>query len=205
VSEILAELFSSKVRAAVLGQMLTRPHLRYSLTDLSHVLGMPISSLQHECYKLERIGVLLARRDGSARRYRVDQTCPVWRELTSLVVAAIGQEESLRATLQGVPGLEAAFIARTLPMTPTEGDLQGVGVGPIPLVLIGEVPLEEIDAAQERVASILGIPAGKIEAVFYRPGDWRSRLEQRSPYAVWLVSGPRTDLLGEPGGGLAAG
>jgi hypothetical protein len=201
---MLAELFSSKVRAAVLGQMLTRPHLRYSLTDLSHVLDIPISSLQHECYKLERIGVLRARRDGNARRYRVDQTCPVWKELTALVVATLGQEESLRATLQGVTGLEAAFIARALPMTPTESDLQGVGVGPIPLVLIGEVPLEEIDAAQERVASILGIPAAKLEAVFYRPGDWRSRLEQRSPYAVWLVSGPRTDLLGDPVGDLPA-
>ncbi|MEA2513839.1 MAG: hypothetical protein QOJ59_3326 [Thermomicrobiales bacterium] len=199
---MLTELFSSKVRAAVLGQMLTRPHLRYSLTDLSRLLDIPISSLQHECYKLERIGVLLARRDGNARRYRVDQTCSVLRELTALVVAALGQEEALRSTLQGVTGLEAAFLARGLPMTPNESDLQGVGVGPIPLVLIGEVPLEEIDAAQERVASILGIPATKIEAVFYRPGDWRSRLEQRSPYAVWLVSGPRTDLLGDPIGGL---
>jgi len=199
---MLAELFSSKVRAAVLGQMLTRPHLRYSLTDLSRVLDVPISSLQHECYKLERIGVLKARRDGNARRYRVDQTCPIWKELTALVVATLGQEESLRATLQGVTGLEAAFIARTLPITPNESDLQGVG--PIPLVLIGEVPLEEIDAAQERVASILGIPAAKLEAVFYRPGDWRSRLDQRSPYAVWLISGPRTDLFGDPVGDLPA-
>jgi hypothetical protein len=202
---MLAELFSSKVRAAVLGQMLPRPHLRYSLTDLSRILDVPISSLQHECYKLERIGVLRARRDGNARRYRVDQSCLVWRELTALIVAALGQEESLRATLQGVTGLDAAFIARSLPMTPTESDLQGVGVGPIPLVLIGEVPLEEIDAAQERVASILGIPAAKLEAVFYRPTDWRSRLEQRSPYAVWLVSGPRTDLVGDPVGNLPAG
>ncbi|MEA2530443.1 MAG: hypothetical protein QOG89_2087, partial [Thermomicrobiales bacterium] len=87
---MLTELFSSKVRAAVLGQMLTRPHLRYSLTDLSRLLDIPISSLQHECYKLERIGVLLARRDGNARRYRVDQTCSVLRELTALVVAALG-------------------------------------------------------------------------------------------------------------------
>jgi hypothetical protein len=199
-TEVLAELFSSKVRAAVLGQMLTRPHLGYSLTDLSRVLALPISSLQHECYKLERIGVLRARRDGNARRYRVDQTCPVRRELTSLVVAALGQEAALRASLQGVDGLEAAFLARDLPMTPGDGDLQGVA--PIPLVLIGEVALEEIDAAQERVSSILGVPTGKIEAVFYRPGDWRSRLEQRSPYAVWLVSGARTDLLGDPVGEL---
>ncbi len=196
VVEILAELFSSRVRAAVLGQMLPRPHVGYSLTDLSRLLALPISSLQHECYKLERIGVLRARRDGNARRYRVDPGCPVRAELTALVVTALGMEQALRATLQDVPGLEAAFLARTLPLAQgTERD--AAGVAPIPLVLIGEVPLEEIDAAQERVASILGLAPGKIEAVFYRPGDWLTRLDQQSPYAVWLVTGPRTDLLGD--------
>ncbi len=201
MSEILAELFSSKVRSTVLQHMLPRPHLGLSLTDLSRILGLPISSLQHECYKLERIGVLRARREGNARRYRVNPTWPLRRELTALIVAALGQETALRATLQGVQGLEAAFLARQLPLNPA--DSEGTGVAPIPLVLIGEVPLEEIDAAQERVASILGLPPGKIEAVFYRPGDWRTRLEQRSPYAVWLISGPRTDLLGQPAGDFA--
>jgi DNA-binding transcriptional ArsR family regulator len=201
VNDILAELFSSKVRAAVLGHMLPRPHLGFSLTDLSRILNLPISSLQHECYKLERIGVLRARRDGNARRYRVNPAWPLRRELTALVVAAIGQDAALRATLQGVPGLEAAFLARHLPLN--AADSEGTAVAPIPLVLIGEVPLEHIDDAQQRVASILGLPPSRIEAVFYRTGDWRSRLEQRSPYAVWLISGPRTDLLGQPASDFA--
>jgi hypothetical protein len=192
VSEILAELFSSKVRASVLEQMLPRPHAGYSLTELSRLLDHPISSLQHECYKLERIEVLKARRDGGSRRYRVNTACPILPQLTALIVSAIGQEAALRATLQHVPGLESAFIARTLPLVAAEAE---AAIGPIPLVLIGEVSLEEIDAAQERVTSLLGLTSGKIEAVFYRPGDWKSRLEQRSQYAVWLVSGPRTDLL----------
>jgi hypothetical protein len=70
--------------------------------------------------------------------------------------------------------------------------------GPIPLVLIGEVSLEAIDAAQERVASLLGLPNSRIESVFYLPSDWRNRLDQQSQYAVWLISGPRADLLGDP-------
>ena len=37
--EPLAELFSSRVRAAVLALVLPRPHLRFSLTDLSRRLG----------------------------------------------------------------------------------------------------------------------------------------------------------------------
>jgi DNA-binding transcriptional ArsR family regulator len=192
VNEILSELFSSKIRAAVLEQMLPRPHVGYSLTDLSRLLELPISSLQHECYKLERIGVLKARRDGNSRRYRVDPTCPVLKELTALIVVALGPQEALRATMENVVGLDAAFLAATTPLTS-----EAQAAGPVPLVLIGEISLEEIDAAQERVTKLLGLAPGKIEAVFYRSGDWRSRLHQQSQYAMWLVSGPRTDLHGD--------
>jgi hypothetical protein len=48
MNELLAELFSSKVRAAVLGYMLPRPQIAMSLTEFSRILGLPISSLQHE-------------------------------------------------------------------------------------------------------------------------------------------------------------
>ncbi len=192
MSEILSELFSSKIRAAVLEQMLPRPHVGYSLTDLSRLLDLPISSLQHECYKLERIGVVKARRDGNSRRYRVNPDCTVLKELTALIVIAIGPADALRASMERIPGLEAAFLATAIPLT-TEVQASG----PIPLVLIGEISLEEIDAAQERVTKLLGLSSGKIEAVFYRSGDWRTRLSQQSQYAMWLVSGPRTDLAGD--------
>jgi DNA-binding transcriptional ArsR family regulator len=197
VSEILAELFSSKVRAAVLGHMLPRAHLGFSLTELSRVLDLPISSLQHECYKLERVGVIRGKREGNSRRYRVNPDCEVLRELTALVVKGIGQDQALRAALEDIAGLEAAFLARNLPLDPLT-DLEPTSLGPIPLVLIGEVSLEAIDAAQARVAAVLGLPTNRIESVFYLPNDWRTRLDQQSQYAVWLISGPRANLLGDP-------
>lgn len=197
MSEILAELFSSKVRAAVLGQMLPRAHVGFSLTELSRILELPISSLQHECYKLERIGVIKGKREGNSRRYRVNPACAVLRELTALVVKGIGQDAALRASLEDIPGLVAAFLARQLPLDLTaEADF--ASPSPIPLVLIGEISLEAIDAAQARVGNLLGLPITRIESVFYLPHDWRVRLDQRSQYAVWLVSGPRSDLLGDP-------
>jgi DNA-binding transcriptional ArsR family regulator len=195
VSDILAELFSSKVRAAVLGHILPRTHLGHSLTELSRLLDLPISSLQHECYKLERIGIIKGRREGNSRRYRVNPASEVINELTALVVKGIGEETALRATLEEVPGLQAAFLAHELPLTD-----EPTGAESIPLVLIGEVSLEAVDAAQERVARLLSLPTSWIEAVFYLPDDWRNRLDLSSQYAHSLVNGPRTDLLGDPVG-----
>src|SRR4051812_19492103 len=165
MNELLAELFSSRVRAAVLGYTMPRPQVAVSLTEFSRLLGLPISSLQHECYKLERIGVIKGRREGNSRRYRVHAGCAILPELTSLIVSAIGQQSAIAATLADVPGLEAAFLGRTLPLEDLS-ELGSVSATPIPLVLIGEIPLEEIDGALDRVAHLLGIPTSRLEAVF---------------------------------------
>lgn len=195
MNEFLSELFASKVRAAVLGQTIPRPHLAWSLTEFSRLLDLPISSLQHECYKLERLGVLISQREGASRRYRVNPNGPAIRELTALVVSALGPAEVLRGTLEEIQGLETAFIATTLPLT--QSAISGAD-GSIPLVLIGEIPLEQIDTAQERAAALLGLDPSQIEAVFYLPEDWDERVEQRAAYAVWLLESPRTHLIGTP-------
>lgn len=189
MSDLLAELFASKVRAAVLSYLLPRPHLGLSLTDLARRLDLPISSLQHECYKLERLGVLRGRRDGNARRYRVDPTCPVHAPLTALVLAALGPLPALAAALDGVSGLEVAFLtgvdaaATALPGTTPR------------LVLIGDVPLEALDAAVARVEVALGAAPGTVALVYFRTTDWRERLARGDRYALDLRAAG-IDLLG---------
>jgi DNA-binding transcriptional ArsR family regulator len=108
VPEPLAELFSSRVRAAVLALVLARPHLRFSLTELSWRLGLPVSSLQHERYKLTRLGLLRNERVGNARLYRPDPAWPLLEPLTALTVRVMPLEEALRGAAQGVPGIDGA-------------------------------------------------------------------------------------------------
>lgn len=183
MDETLVELFSSKVRAAVLGHLLPRPHLAASLTELSHLLDLPVSSLQHECYKLVRLGVLSDRREGNSRPYRVNRDSPFVPPLTALVVAALGQEAALRAAVDGVPSLTEAFLSGTLP-----------AAGPARLVLIGELPLDLLDAMVERVAGVLGLDVNQIDLAFFRPADWSARREAFNPYVADLLDGPRVVL-----------
>jgi hypothetical protein len=185
--DLLEELFSSRVRAAVLCRMLPRPHLEFSLTELSRLLGLPISSLQHECYKLERIGVFTGQREGNAYRYRGNSDCDVLQPLTALVVAAIGQEEALRATFDDVKGIQAAFLA---------GDLAKKADGaPTPLVVIGDLPLEELDALESRPNAVLGLPTGAIELAYYRPEDWRTKVLHANPFVMSILGGRRIELV----------
>ncbi len=183
MTDLLTELFSSKIRAAVLGYLLPRPHLSRSLTDLSRLLDLPISSLQHECYKLVRIGVLRDRRDGNARRYSPEPGSPLLPALGTLVRAAIGRDSALRAALDDMPELQSAFLVED----------------PSPrLVLVGDLPLDELDAALERVATVLALPSDQVELAFFRVTDWWTRLAADDRYLATLLQEPVLSLAGDP-------
>lgn len=192
MTELLAELFSSKLRAAVLGHLLARPHLAFSLTDLSRLLDLPISSLQHECYKLVRIGILRDARAGNVRLYRPDPRCPLLEPLTGLVLAALGPTTALAAAVEGVSGLDLALVAGALPPA---GDADTVH-----LVLVGELPLEAVDGVLARAVTVLQTRPGgpRVELAYFRPLDWSARRADGNRYLADLLAGPVLPLVGSP-------
>jgi DNA-binding transcriptional ArsR family regulator len=187
VPELLAELFSSKVRAAVLALLLPRPHLGFSLTDISRRLGLPVSSLQHECYKLTRLGLLRDERVGNARRYRPDPAFALLEPLTALTLRALPLSEVLRGAAEQVPGLECAWVA---------GDLDAPAGG-VYLVVIGNLDLEAIDGVFDRARAALMplIDPNRLELAYYRPPDWNARLEADDPFVASLRTARRVDLF----------
>jgi DNA-binding transcriptional ArsR family regulator len=184
--EPLAELFSSRVRAAVLGLVLARPHLRFSLTELSRRLGLPVSSLQHECYKLTRLGLLRDERVGNARLYGPDGTWPLLEPLTALAVRAVPLEEALRGAVEGVPFIDGAWVS---------GDLSSLSDS-VYVVILGNLGIEDLDGIFDRslvaLAPIVG--ARRVELAYFRPADWVGRMTRGDPFATSLCDGHRIEL-----------
>ncbi len=188
MTELLAELFSSKVRAAVLSLLLPRPHLGFSLTDLSRRLGLPVSSLQHECDKLARLGLLRDERAGSARLYRPNPAWPLLEPLTALTVRAVPLSDGLRGAVERVAGLELAWIA---------GDLGAGAKGTVYVAIVGSLGLEELDGVFDRARVALAPVTGgnRVELAYFLPADWRARVTNGDPFAGVLLAAPRIDLV----------
>jgi DNA-binding transcriptional ArsR family regulator len=188
VPEPLAELFSSRVRAAVLALVLARPHLRFSLTELSRRLGLPVSSLQHECYKLTRLGLLRDERVGNARLYRPDPAWPLLEPLTALTVRAIPLEEALCGAAEGVPGIDGVWVS---------GDL-GFRSAPVYVVVVGSLGVEDLDGFFDRCRVALDPIAGpsRIELAYFWPADWEARLSRGDRFAAALGEGDRIEVCG---------
>ncbi|MCA9878318.1 MAG: hypothetical protein KC442_11070 [Thermomicrobiales bacterium] len=177
MTDLLAELFSSKVRAAALGVFLPRPHCWFSLTELSRLLGLPVSSLQHECYKLARLGLLRDQRSGNVRRYAPDPAFPLLRPLTTLVLAAMPLTETLPAAAEGLPGLEQGWLT---------GEPRARHARPF-LVVIGTLSVEALDALFERArVATAAAGTGEIELAYYPSTEWARRLANTDAFVTAL-------------------
>ena len=188
--EPLAELFSSRVRAAGAALLLSRPHLQFSLTDLSRRLGLPVSSLQHECYKLTRMGVLRDERVGNTRLYRPNLAWPSAR-------AAHGTDGACFASASG-PRRRAGRCSRS--GTGLAVRRRFAAAEPVFLLLVGELSIEVIDGifARSRVALDPIEGAERVELAYFRPRDWQLRVETQDPFATSLRGHRRLELFPPP-------
>lgn len=185
-TDVLAALLSSRVRATVLAFLVARDDARFSLTELARQLDLPISSVQHECYKMERLNVLKGRREGVSRRYWLDRDTPYVRALIELVIAVVGRERLLGYALADFAGLHGALLATTT-------------VNPaLVLILIGELGLEELEAAQERAAAILDVSVAAVELAFFRPAEWQEHRAHNHPLVARLHDAEVAVVAGDP-------
>ena len=186
-SELLAGLLSSQVRAGVLIHAVTHADTGYSLTELSRALGLAVSSVQHEAYKLQELGLFSVRREGASRRYRLQLASPVVRAVCDLVVAAVGLPVLIERALFDLPGLQAATLLGSVP--PRQGETA--------LVLIGDVSLETVEQAHWRAAWLLDTPHETIELAFFQPADWLARRDAGHPLVRRLLDMPVQVAFGD--------
>lgn len=165
--ERLGELFSSRIRASVLVYLVAREDARFSLTELSRALNLSVSSVQHECYKLERLGVLKGRREGASRRYWLDRDQAFVPVLMWTVISVVGAHQILAFALQDIEGLQGAAVGYN-------------GTTPS-LTLIGDLGLDQLAIVQERTEKILDVPESSLNVAFYDPETWQSYVADQHP------------------------
>ncbi|MGB3331013.1 MAG: hypothetical protein WBA46_18760 [Thermomicrobiales bacterium] len=181
---LLAGLLSSKVRAAVLTWLVARQDAAWSLTEIARGVGMAISSVQHECYKLEGLDILTGTPVHGSRRYALNRAFPPTEPLMHLVYAA-----------WGFPSLAAAALA-DLGDDLQEASLRyrGQSAQEATLVLIGDVSLDLLATAQTRIALLLDLVPDALDVAFFQPAQWSARVDDRDPLVARLLDLPGVTL-----------
>ena len=106
----LLPLLRSRVQADLLALVLLSPGREWTLTELAAHAAVPLASAQREVTRAEQAGIVTSRRLGPVRLIAADPRSPLTEPLTELLLRSFGPRQVLAAALDGLPGIESAWI-----------------------------------------------------------------------------------------------
>lgn len=119
----------------MLARVFLHPDRRLTLSQLARELGMNAATVQREAKRLEEAGILSSERIGGARLVSPNEGSPFYSELSGLLSKAFGPVPVLKKKLEGVPGVEAAFIYGS--WASRHAGQRGEAPGDIDLLILG--------------------------------------------------------------------
>ncbi len=129
---LLSVLFP-QVRAEVLRLLFAESGRELHLRELTRQSGLTLGTMQGELEKLSAADLITSRRDGNRRCYQANATHPLFSDLRQLVLKTSGLKEVLTSALDGLKGVEIAFIFGSLARGP------GNAASDVDLMVIGDV------------------------------------------------------------------
>jgi Fic family protein len=79
-------LFTSRTRVMLLRLFLLQPEREVHVREACRITGLNINAVRRELANLEELGILRSRTVGNARLYTVNLLCPIYPELTLILL-----------------------------------------------------------------------------------------------------------------------
>ncbi len=184
---MLAELFSSRVRARVLAAFFLSPGERHNAWELTQSLGEYYSAVWKELVRLERLGILNSEQHGNSKDYQVNRDCPIAPELRSIVLKTEGIGLVLTKKLQEMGNVNQAFIYGSY--ASAEADARS----DLDLMIIGEVNLDQLAQVVSDLEKELNRP---VNYVIYSQEEWHDKAALKDPFWENITRAPKVMLVG---------
>lgn len=189
---MLETLFGSKLRARLLGWLMTHSDERYFVRQLTGILNEDSTNVSRELAKLAGAGILVFRQEGRQKYYQADRSSPVFDELRSLVIKTIGVGDVLRHALRPVVDrIHVAYIFGSF------ADGKANAKSDVDVMIIGDVPFADVNkafgAAQRRLNR-------EINPSVYPAAEFRSKLAAGNHFLSSIQEGNRIFLIGDEHG-----
>ena len=187
----MSRLFSSEVRVSLLTLFFTRLDKRFYVRELARHLGRDISGIKRELDNLERAGLLASEKVGNLRYYRVNKASPLYAEMRGIIAKTTGIYASLREGLRKIKGIQRAMVYGA------EQHESEEGLGPVRLMVIGQVDLNDLNDAVRVLENRLN---REINYLVFDEAEYQRRKAEEDPFLMEVLMGRRSVLIGTDDG-----
>jgi predicted nucleotidyltransferase len=185
---VLQNLFSSKVRVALLAHFYSHPDERFYARELARQLEEHYNAVWRELGNLEAIGLLSSEENATAKYYRLSPEFPIYEELKRIILKTTGLGGTLREALDRLGTIEFAFIYGSV--AAGDEDL----LSDIDLMLVGEANLMVLS---EVVAGLEDQLGRAINYLVLSRAELVQRYAEGEPFIANVLAGPKIMLMGE--------
>lgn len=176
----------SAIRREILLRFYTRPGLERHARELAREMGRAAQPVARELSALERAGILTSSTVGRARRYRLNESSPIASQFRALVQRTIGVEGKLRDALEGLAGVEEAFIFGSY----ARGEDRATS--DIDLMVVGPITRRALSGRLREVESELG---RDVNVTRYTREDLQRLRGSHDPFLADVWTGKRIPII----------
>jgi predicted nucleotidyltransferase len=185
----LADALFSKTKQRVLGVLFGNPGRSFYVSEILSRARGGTGTVLRELARLEKSGLVNARRVGNQRHYQANADSPLFDELRSIVDKTVGLAGPLGAALRPLAGkIHAAFIfgsvARKTDTARSDIDL---------LILSDHLTYGDVYSALESAGAALG---RQVNPTIYSMKDFRKRRADRNPFLMKILGLPKLWVIG---------
>lgn len=157
------------------------------MREIIRLVGKGQGATQRELRNLVDAGILTSETDHGRTYFRVNQSCPIYPELRSLVEKTAGLSMVLARALGCVKGVHLAFVFGSVARGDARADSD------VDLAVVGDARFREVVAALRPAQETLG---REINPVVYSVAELKQRLSEENRFVQDLVMGRRMFIIG---------
>lgn len=195
----LLPIFRSQMQGEILALLLLHPNQEFSLTDLSHRVDAPLTSIHREIERLVMASLVAERHVGRNRMVRANPGHPASEPLTKLLEISFGPQHVVAEEFAAIPGAQKVLIFGS--WAARHAGEAGAVPHDVDVLLVGDgVARAEVYEAADRAQARLGLP---VNPTIRTPAQWS---DPGDPLSAQIRSSPRLTVLGgeDVDGSLAA-
>ena len=179
-----------RTRQALLRELVAANSEYVHVRELERRTGVHSANLSRELRKLEGGGIVESKRVGRQLHYRLNERCPIYRELRSIVIKTVGVAGPLRKAL--VP------LAKNITLAYVYGSFADGTAGAesdVDVMVVGRASLLDVVGALAPVADRL---SREINPTVYSPKEYQTELAAGEGFIFEVHHGAKILLVGEP-------
>lgn len=184
---ILADIFSSKTRAEFFRILFGLDSAEVYLREIERQSGLTIGTIRQEAEKLERLSLILKRKDGNRSYYRANKQHPLYDLINKMVLRTFGVIGVLEKELQKFD-LEFAFIFGSVASGKARLDSD------IDLFLIGNTSLRAVSSTVSQVSLEIG---REINSHVMKQEEFRRRKLEGEHFVTRVLETPILMIIGK--------